>query len=73
MDTFLSDTYGQRVCEVVAEQAERWKAHLIVIGTHGRRGVRRLLLGSDAEQTVRSAQVPVLLVRMTQPEHAARG
>lgn len=73
VDTFLSDTYGQRVCEVVAEQAERWKADLIVIGTHGRRGVRRLVLGSDAEQTVRLAKVPVLLVRLTQPEHAARG
>jgi nucleotide-binding universal stress UspA family protein len=34
-----------------------------VIGTHGRRGLSRLLLGSDAEQIVRSAPVPVLLVR----------
>jgi nucleotide-binding universal stress UspA family protein len=36
---------------------------LIVIGTHGRRGVDRLFLGSDAEQIVRTAPVPVLLVR----------
>ena len=42
VETFLSDTYGQRVCEVVAEQVEGWNADLIVIGTHGRRGVRRL-------------------------------
>jgi nucleotide-binding universal stress UspA family protein len=34
-----------------------------VIGTHGRRGLRRLAMGSDAEQVLRSAPVPVLLVR----------
>jgi nucleotide-binding universal stress UspA family protein len=34
-----------------------------VIGTHGRRGAGRLLLGSDAEQVLRLAPVPVLLVR----------
>jgi len=38
-------------------------ADLSVLGTHGRRGVRRLVLGSDAEQVVRTASVPVLLVR----------
>jgi nucleotide-binding universal stress UspA family protein len=47
----------------VIEQAKAWGADLIVIGTHGRRGVGRLLLGSDAEQIVRMAPVPVLLVR----------
>jgi len=52
------------VCDVVAEQASIWKADLIVIGTHGRRGAKRLLMGSDAEQIVRSAPAPVLLVRM---------
>ena len=34
-----------------------------MIGTHGRRGVSRLMLGSDAEQILRNASVPVLLVR----------
>jgi nucleotide-binding universal stress UspA family protein len=34
-----------------------------VLCTHGRRGVRRLVLGSDAEQVVRGAPVPVLVVR----------
>ena len=47
----------------MAEQARQWPADLIVIGTHGRRGVGRMLLGSDAEQIVRTAPVPVLLVR----------
>jgi nucleotide-binding universal stress UspA family protein len=34
-----------------------------VLGTHGRRGLRRLVLGSDAELVLRTAPVPVLLVR----------
>lgn len=58
-----------RVSDVVADQVRSWKADLVVIGTHGRRGVGRLVLGSDAEQIVRSATVPVLLVRS--PEGAA--
>ncbi len=47
----------------VVRQAKKWHAQLIVIGTHGRRGVRRLVLGSDAEEIVRTSPVPVLLVR----------
>lgn len=61
--TFLCDTFGARVCDLVVDQASEWKADLIVIGSHGRRGMSRLLLGSDAEQVVRLARVPVLLVR----------
>lgn len=57
------DTIAGRVCDVVIEQAIKWRADLIVVGTHGRRGVGRVLLGSDAEQIVRGAPVPVLLVR----------
>jgi nucleotide-binding universal stress UspA family protein len=49
----------------IAEYAEQWPADLIVIGTHGRRGIRRLVMGSDAEYVVRTAPVPVLLVRGT--------
>jgi nucleotide-binding universal stress UspA family protein len=63
VDTFLPETFGGRVCDVVVDQAKLWKADLIVIGTHGRRGVGRLLIGSDAEQIVRASPVPVLLVR----------
>ena len=47
--------------EIVLE-ADRCKAELIVMGTHGRRGFRRAMLGSDAEVVVRHATVPVLLV-----------
>jgi nucleotide-binding universal stress UspA family protein len=54
----------------VVEQAAAWHAGLIVLGTHGRRGVGRLLLGSDAEMIVRLATVPVLLVRGKEPTAA---
>jgi nucleotide-binding universal stress UspA family protein len=47
----------------IVREAKKVGADLIVLGTHGRRGVRRLVLGSDAEQVVRTASVPVLLVR----------
>lgn len=49
--------------DAIVRQAKKWKADLIVIGTHGRRGVRRMLMGSDAEQVVRNAPAPVMLVR----------
>ena len=62
-DTVLVDDSNGRLCDVVVAQASSWPADLIVIGTHGRRGVRRVFLGSDAEQVVRVAPVPVLLVR----------
>lgn len=48
---------------LIVDQALEWPADLIVCGTHGRRGVRRLLLGSDSEYVVRHTPVPVLLVR----------
>ena len=62
-EAILIETTARRVSDVVDEEAKGWKADLIVIGTHGRRGVRRALMGSDAEQIARSAPAPVLLVR----------
>jgi len=62
-DTVLLEGMKTRLCDAVAEQARAWGADLIVIGTHGRRGVGRMLLGSDAEQIVRTSIAPVLLVR----------
>lgn len=52
-----------RVSEVIVDHAQSWGANLIVLGTHGRRGVKRMVLGSDAEQVVRMSPVPILLVR----------
>lgn len=68
VETFLFDSLLPRVSETVIAQAKAWNADLIVIGTHGRRGVGRVLLGSDAEQIVRTAPVPVLLVRAPEVE-----
>ncbi|APW37268.1 universal stress protein UspA [Rhodoferax koreense] len=54
--------------DIVQKEAAQWPADLIVLGTHGRRGVGRLMLGSDAERIVRSSNVPVLLVHGAKPE-----
>lgn len=49
--------------DTIRHVAEEVHADLIVMGTHGRRGVSRALLGSIAEMTVRTAPCPVLTVR----------
>lgn len=54
---------GKHIYDSIEQEAERWPADLIVIGTHGRRGVRRLLLGSVAEGLMRITTKPVLLIR----------
>lgn len=56
-----------RASDNIADEARRWGADLIVAGTQGRHGVDRVLLGSTAEQIVRHASVPVLLVRAHAP------
>lgn len=53
---------GLRVCDMILQEARDAKVELIVMGTHGRRGLRRLALGSDAELVLRESTVPVLLV-----------
>lgn len=55
---------GKRAADAIVAEAQAWGADLIVLGTHGRRGAERLIMGSDAEEIVRSSPVPVLLVRM---------
>lgn len=54
---------NQHIYEAVEEEAKQWPADLIVIGTHGRRGFKRLFLGSVAEGVTRVATKPVLLIR----------
>lgn len=62
-DTALAEGAGRRMGDVVAAEARNWQADLLVVGTHGRRGISRALLGSGAEQVIRLAPVPVLVVR----------
>lgn len=53
---------GDDVANCIQRAAADWRADLIVMGTHGRRGVRRMVLGSVAERVLRCATCPVLLV-----------
>jgi len=57
------EALAQSISEAIAGDAEAWAADLIVIGTHGRRGLSRLFIGSVAEGVARAASIPVLLVR----------
>ena len=59
----LLETMSGPAADLIVRQAKKWKANLIVLGTHGRSGVSRLVMGSDAEQVVRTSPVPVMLVR----------
>lgn len=56
------ETRGHHIAELIASEADAWPADVIVVGTHGRRGVRRLLLGSVAERIARVASKPVVLI-----------
>jgi nucleotide-binding universal stress UspA family protein len=59
----LARTRAGTVAAAVLGEARKAKADVIVLGTHGRRGLRRVVMGSDAEAIVRQSRVPVLLVR----------
>ena len=62
-DSRMVEAIGGRVSKFVMHQVKDWPADLIVMGTHGLRGIERLVMGSDAETIVRTSLVPVLLVR----------
>ena len=51
------------IAETILAQAQELRADVIVMGTHGRRGLAHLLLGSIAEKVIRQADVPVVTVR----------
>jgi len=54
---------GTDFAEIIARQAKRLRASMIVMGSHGRTGLSRLLLGSVAERALRYAECPVLIVK----------
>jgi nucleotide-binding universal stress UspA family protein len=58
----LLEHQSTQIGEAIIEDAEKWQADLIVMGTHGRRGFARAVIGSDAEYVASHAPVPLLLV-----------
>jgi nucleotide-binding universal stress UspA family protein len=71
-ETLLVDARGRSFAEVVLEEAHRVGADLVVLGTHGRDGMERLVKGSDAESLLRRANVPMLIVREPQATQGGR-
>jgi len=53
---------ADKTARLLVQDAGKWDADLIVIGTHGRTGLARFVLGSVAESVIRTAQRPVLLI-----------
>jgi nucleotide-binding universal stress UspA family protein len=62
-DTRLVESPGRGLGPTMADEANAWEADLVVVGSHGRRGFDRLVMGSGAEQIIRCAAVPVLVIR----------
>jgi nucleotide-binding universal stress UspA family protein len=65
-----SDSLSDDVASIVLRHAEQIHADLLVMGTHGRRGVQRLVIGSVAERVLRFSRCPVLLMRMQSEQEA---
>jgi len=59
----LLEAHGERIANVISTAAKDQSADLIIIGTHGRTGFNRMLMGSVAEGVVRTAHIPILLIR----------
>jgi|SRR5688572_14035296 len=72
VETHVLEAHGQSVASMILQHASDVRADLIVMGTHGRRGMRRLVMGSDAEGVLREATVPVLLVRSPERKKTIR-
>jgi nucleotide-binding universal stress UspA family protein len=63
VETVVTETFTGRAAESIGEACKKNGCDLIIMGTHGRKGLGRLVLGSDAAAVVQSSDVPVLLVR----------
>ena len=68
-DGVMCESATSPIAEVILNEAQKWPADIIVMGTHGRRGFDRVVLGSDAEAMLRTSPVPVLTVRSTNKKH----
>lgn len=59
----IEDEDDRRISELITESSNKLNAELLVLGSHGRRGIHRFLMGSVAEEVVKSVNIPILLVR----------
>ena len=62
-ETGMVESLSGNVAHAIVRESAKVRADLVVLGTHGRRGLRRVLMGSDAESVLRQARTPILLVR----------
>jgi len=58
----------KHVSDMLIDAAAEWHADLLVVGTHGRRGIERYFVGSVAERLVRKGRRSLLLVRSEEPD-----
>ena len=65
-ETALHENFTGRVADLIVDEARKWRADLIVMGTHATKGLRHAVLGSDAEAVLHGADIPLLLVKVTQ-------
>lgn len=71
VETAILEPDGRPLSRIISDEAARWSASLIAMGTHGRHGIEHWVLGSVAEGVARITPVPLLLVR--DPEDVDRG
>jgi len=67
-DIKLVESEEKHVSDMLIDAAGEWQADLLVVGTHGRRGIERFFVGSVAERLVRKGQTSLLLVRGEDPD-----
>jgi nucleotide-binding universal stress UspA family protein len=67
LDVTCAQSHGLTAAPMILDYADEHDVDLIVMSTHGRRGLRHFLLGSVAEEVVQRARCPVLTVRQDQP------
>ena len=59
----LVESEQKHVSDMLIDAASEWQADLVVVGTHGRRGIERFFVGSVADRLVRKGHTSLLLVR----------
>jgi nucleotide-binding universal stress UspA family protein len=63
-ETVLHENFTGRVADLIVDEARKWRAQLIVMGTHASGGIRHAVMGSDAEAVLHGAEVPLLMIRV---------